>query len=108
MSFKVEITVGTELTKHGDKLSKKDAQRGLSLLVDGITTLVGGCTVTHGKGAYTHDDGHVAHEQSVTVTTIADVEHHHTIRELIRDTRDAMAQESVLLVITEINDYQFI
>ena len=49
MSLKVEITLGLELTKHGDKLSAKDAQHGLSGLVDGLTALLGGCTVTDGQ-----------------------------------------------------------
>ena len=108
--YKVNIYIGTEYDKDGNKLSKpRLVSNSIAMAKHKLASLYGGCTSYEGaSGNYVMDNGTLASEACIVLETIVAEIQHTELKSICNDLKIRLNQESILLTISPLIYSEFI
>ncbi len=105
--IKASITTGLGYTKHGDKISQKDAEGMIQHAMVQLSKDFGGCTTYQGQGAWVDGQGKLVVEQVLTIEAIGLSLSHEDAKAKAESVaaylRDNLGQECVVLAFSTID-----
>jgi hypothetical protein len=105
--IKASITTGLGYTKHGDKISQRDAEGTISHAMKMLSNDFGGCTAYQGQGAWVNEQGDLVTEPVFTIEAIGLSLSHDDAKDkaafVAAYLRDNLGQECVVLAFSTID-----